>query len=319
VIHYRTFRNDDPPGLMAVWNEAFIGRGAVQLRHSSALEQHAFAKPYFDPAGLVVALEDGYHVGFAHAGFGPNSTETALSYAGGVICVVGVRPSHRRRGIGSELLERCEDYLRGRGARTLYAGPMRPFNPFYLGLYGGSDLPGFLASDAAASPFLEYHGYEPEHTCLVFHRPLDRPVNIVDGRFAGLRRQYEVRVTPRSQLGTWWQECTQGPLEVMEFRLEEPGTNKPVARAEVWEMEAFSWRWGVPVVGVMDVAVREELRRQGLAKFLLASMLRYLQEQYFGLVEVQTVERNQIGVKLFRGLGFEQVDFGRLYRRSARG
>jgi ribosomal protein S18 acetylase RimI-like enzyme len=302
--------------LVEIWNEAFTGRGSVQLRHSSPLERYAFAKPYFDPAGLIVALEGDKRVGFAHAGFGPNPSETKLSHAVGVICRVGVRPSHRRRGIGSELLARSEAYLRECGARTLFAGAKRPLNPYYFGLYGGSDLPGFLASDQAAGPFFQRHGYQPEETSLILQRPLDQPLTVVDGRFAALRRRYEVRALPRLGAQSWWQECTLGPLEMLDFRLVETLTGHPVASAEVWEMEGFSWRWGLPAVGLVDVMVRETLRRQGLAKFLVVSILRYLQEQYFGLVEVQSSDQNQAALKLFQGLGFEQVDFGQVFRKS---
>jgi ribosomal protein S18 acetylase RimI-like enzyme len=316
VIQYRSFRNDDPPGLVEIWNDAFPGRGAVRLRHSSPLERYVFCKPYFDAAGLIVAVEDGARVGFVHAGFGPNSSETALSFASGVTCVLGVRSSHRRRGIGSELLARAEAYLRAKGSRTFFAGAMRPVNPFYLGLYGGSELPGFLDSDKAAAPFLESHGYQPVDTALVFQRALDRPAAIVDGRFPGIRRRFEVRVVPRVGVRSWWQECVLGFIEPLEFRLDEVVSGQPAARAEVWEMEGFSWRWGVPAVGILDLAVRENFRRQGLAKFLVAHILRYLQEQYFGVVEVQTMQRNQPAVNLYRALEFEQVDFGRVYRRE---
>lgn len=314
AIKYRTFLNTDPPGLVEIWNEAFIGRGAAQLRNASPLERYAFCRPYFDPEGLFLAVEDDLRIGFAHAGFGPNNNETKLSYQAGVTAIVGVRPDYRHRGIGSELLGRCEEYLRQKGARAIYAGSMKPLNPFYFGLYGGSDLPGFLASDEAAGPFLEYHGYRPHDTCLVFQRRLDEALNIADGRFAGLRRKYNTRVVPRVGVGTWWQECAYGSLDTLEFRLEEVSSNKLVARAEAWEMEGFSWRWGVPSAGIMSILVREEMRKQGLAKFLVVQILKHLQEQYFGVVEVQSMERNQPGVKLFRSLGFEQVDFGRMYK-----
>src|SRR5207247_5857884 len=172
----------------------------------------AFATPYFDPAGLMVALDEGQRIGFAQAGFGPTDTEAALSRAAGVTCLIGVRPSYQRRGIGSELLSRCEAYLRDQGARTLYAGPMRPMNPFYFGLYGGSDLPGFLTSDAVAEPFLLHRGYHIHDTCLVYHRALQQALNIVDARFAALRRRFDVQVAARTGIQSWWQECVLGPL-----------------------------------------------------------------------------------------------------------
>lgn len=316
MIDYRSFRNDDPPGLMEIWNESFTGRGAVRLRHSSPLESHALARPYFDPAGLQVAVEDGVRVGFAHAGFGPLETGAALSRTSGVTCLIAVRASHRRRGIGTELLRRCEAYLTGHGASTLSAGAMRPMNPFYFGLYGGSNSPGFLASDPAAEPFLLSRGYLPQNTCLVYQRALQHNLTVADARFAGLRRRFEVQVAPRSGIQSWWQECTLGLVELIDFLLHEKATGQVVARTAVWEMEGFSWRWNQPAVGIVDLQVQEDMRRQGMAKFLLAQLLRYLQDQFFGIVEVQLAQANEAASHLFRGLGFEQVDVGKIYQKS---
>jgi ribosomal protein S18 acetylase RimI-like enzyme len=315
VVHYRSFRNNDPPSLALIWNEAFTARGEVRLKHSSPLESYVFAKPYFDPAGLIVALDDGVPIGFAHAGFGPTSAQAALDSGAGVISLIGVRPSYRRQGIGTELLRRCEEYLTSRGATVLFAGPMAPYNPFYFGLYGGSDSPGFLASDVPADAFLRRHGYQVEQTCLIFQRGLSQAVNIVDGRFAALRKNYEVRIVPRTGTGTWWQESTLGPVEVVEFHLQDKTTTQVVAHTSVWEMDLFSWRWSQPAVGILEVSVLPELRRQGLAKFLMIQLLRYLQEQYFGLTEVQLLDHNQPALGFFRGLGFDQVDVGRLYKK----
>jgi ribosomal protein S18 acetylase RimI-like enzyme len=316
VVYYRHFRNDDPPGLAEVWNEAFTGRGEVRLRHSSPLENYVFSKSYFDPAGLIVAVEDKLHVGFAHAGFGPNDQQTALCKSNGVVCAIGVRPSHRRRGIGSELLRRCESYLTSKGSKTIYAGPMAPFNPFYFGLYGGSDLPGFFSSDADAEPFLRRHGYQIQASTLVFHRALGEELSIADGRFPALRRQFEVRIVPKSGTSTWWQECVQGPVEAVEFLLQDKSSADVVARTLVWEMDGFSWRWNQPSVGILSIEVRDDLRQEGLAEFLLAQLLRYLQEQFFGLVEVQARADNRAAITLYQEIGFQQVDTGHRYRKA---
>jgi ribosomal protein S18 acetylase RimI-like enzyme len=287
----------------------------VHLRHSNPLERHVFAKPFFDPAGLILAEEDGKLVGFAHAGFGPGPNEATLSTKVGILCAIAVRPGHRRRGIGSALLERCESYLTDRGSQTLLAGPLKPNAPFYLGLYGGSDLPGFLASDPDAAPFLARHGYEAGEPVLVYQHRLDEPLVIADARFSSLRRRFELRVLPRIPLGSWWQECVLGLIEPVEFRLEDKLTNRPVARAIAWEMEGFSWRWSQPAVGLMDVLVLDSMRRQGIGKFLVAQVLRYLQDQFFAVAEVHAPAGNAAAVGLFRTLGFEQVDEGRSYRK----
>lgn len=317
MVDYRSFRNTDPPHLVEVWNESFTSRGVARLRHSSVLERHVFAKPYFDPQGLIVAEEDGKRLGFAHAAFGPNPRETLLCKQQGVICLVAVRPSSQRRGIGAELLRQAEAYLRERGAQTVCAGLLKPYTPFYFGIYGGSDLPGMPLSEKGAGPFLEKHDYKPLETTFIFQRFLDKPINIADGRFANLRRRFDVRILPRIALGTWWQECSLGLAEPVEFRLEEKLNGKVAGRATAWEMDTFSWTWNVPAVGILNIHVRDDLRRQGLGKFLLTQILRYLQDQYFGVTEIQTPETEQSLIGLYRSVGFEQVDAGRLYKKSS--
>ena len=84
-----------------------------------------------------------------------------------------------------------------------------------------------------------------------------------------------------------------------------------------WEMTDFGWRWGAPAVGILEVQVRNDLRRQGLGKFLIAQMLRHLQEQYFAVAEVHVPEEDETSAKLFRSLGFVQVDLGVSYKKVA--
>ncbi|HEY8504229.1 MAG TPA: GNAT family N-acetyltransferase [Gemmataceae bacterium] len=316
-MRYRRFRNDDPPALAAIWNESLLGRGAYQLRSSSVLDRFVFSKPYFEPEALTVAEGDSGPVGFSLAGFGASPDMASLDFEVGVTCAVVVRPEHRRRGVGTGLLRAGEAYLRARGARRLYAGPMEPHNPYGFGLYGGSGSPGFLCSDPAAAPFLEANGYVADRTTLVFQRKLDQPINVVDSRFSQLRRRYAVDRLQEAAISNWWRECMFATTEPIEFRLEDRLTRIPAARALVWEMDGFSSKWNYPAAGLLDVQVRPDLRRLGLAKFLLSQVLRYLQEQFFGIAEVQAQERNPAAVALLRSLGFEQVDVGRSYRLAA--
>jgi ribosomal protein S18 acetylase RimI-like enzyme len=316
VVSYRTFRNTDPPALADLWNEALTGRGAVKLSSSSPLEHLVFAKPYFDPAGLIVAVEAHKVVGFAHAGFAPNETEADVGKGEGVLSLIAVRPSHRRLGIGTGLLLRCEAYLRSAGATTVWAGRLFPHNPFYFGLYGGSETSGALESDRAASPFLIRRGYQVEQSYRVLQRSLRGPLNVVDTRFAALRRRFEFLAQPRKGTSTWWRECVLGLIELHDFCLEEKTTGEPVARASVWEMEGYSRSWNESALGLVELGVRPDLRRQGLARFLLAQMFRYLQDQYFSLVEVQVPETHESVLNLYHALGFQQVDTGHVYRRE---
>ena len=162
VTQFRRFRNTDPPALADVWNESHTARGAYPLRTPALLERWVFSKSYFDHDGLIVAVEnDRPRPGYALAGFAPTEDFSSLSFAEGVICSVAVRPADRRKGVGAALVERCEEYLIKKGTRTLRAGPVWPQCPFGFGLYGGTNCPGFLASDPDADPFFRSLGYTP--------------------------------------------------------------------------------------------------------------------------------------------------------------
>lgn len=315
MIRYRTSRNADPPGLVEVWNQSFTGRGAVRLQGPPWLEYFLYAKPYFDPESLIIASADQQMVGFSWTGFGPNDSESTLDLGSGVVCLLGVVPSYRNQGIGSELLHRAESYLSAHGSSDLFAGPMYPLNPYTFGLYGGSNSPGFLDSDPLARPFFEHRGYAVQSGCLVFQRSMQRALNVADGRFAAHRLRYEIHAGP-FQGTTWWQECFLGPVELHEYRLEDKLTGRTAARALMWEMETYTPRWNEHAIGITDIVVPAEMRRQGLAKFLLAQMLRYFQDQFFSLVEMQVHAENTAGINLLRGLGFEQVDSGHIYRKG---
>jgi ribosomal protein S18 acetylase RimI-like enzyme len=314
-IHYRSFRNPDPPALVRIWNESFAGRGAAFLQGTTPLEHHVLAKPYFDPAGLIVAVDENETpVGFIHAGFGPDATNQHLANEVGVICALAVQPTARGKGVGSELLQRAEAYLHDRGAKAIYFGAVQPRQPFYWGVYGGSEPVGVLASDTSADPFLRENHFEVAARQVVLQRTLDQPINAADARFVGIRRRTEVKITPRAGSKTWYDECVIGPLEMLQFQIHEQSTGNAVGEARVWDMDLFGWRWHQPAAGMIDLCVVEPRRRQGLGKYLVVQILKYLQEQFFTLVEVHAPATDTAALGLYHALGFSDVDEGRVYK-----
>ena len=126
---------------------------------AGVFDQFVLAKPYFDPAGLIVALENNVPVGFAHAGFGPNEDQNGLATETGTTYQLLLRSQHRNVELAGQLLARSEAYLRERGAKVIYAGGIRPLDAFYLGLYGGSELPGVLLKDPIFHEACQQNGY----------------------------------------------------------------------------------------------------------------------------------------------------------------
>jgi ribosomal protein S18 acetylase RimI-like enzyme len=316
VVSYRTFRNTDPPRLVEIWNETFTGRGAVCLASSTPLERYIFSKPLFDPAGLFVAEADGRCIGFAHAAVGHCPGTGAPEAPDGVICVLGVRPGSQRAGVGAELLRRSEEYLRRRDVRAMYAGGAWPRNPFYMGLYGGCESPGFLRSDAHAEPFFLRHGYRVDHQILVMQRTLEAPFKLFDPRFLSLRQRFDLQVDYPRTLRGWWRECVIGYIDPLEYVLIDRTSGHPAARTLIWDMESFSERWRSTAVGILDFEVLPDYRRQGLGKLFLSYIMRQVQEQFYQIVELHLHETNQQALRFLQGLGFKHVDTGQVFFKS---
>ncbi len=75
---------------------------------TNILEQQVLAKSYFDPSGLIVAVDHEQIVGFAHAGFGVDEDRRELSREMGVVCTVLVSPHQQHDEIAAQLLARAE-------------------------------------------------------------------------------------------------------------------------------------------------------------------------------------------------------------------
>lgn len=317
MITYRTFRNADPPHVRDLWNRNLKTRGFGKPSGCDQLEQALFSKPYFDREGLILAWDGKRLVGLCHAGFGCDESESRLDRNSGTICMLLVDESYRRRGIGTELLRRGQEYLQRGGSSVQYAGPLHPLNAFYLGLYGGSDLPGVLESNAGAIEFLSKRGYRDIDRCIVLQRSLDLVPAPTDTRLPLLRRGVEITVEPWPRLPSWWRACLMGQVIMLGYEMVDRASKERVGHAFVWEMENFERAWGLISVGIIELEISEPRRRQGYGKLLLHTMMKHLQEQRVKQIEVQTMQRNVAALRLYQSLGFTQVDVGHAYRYDA--
>lgn len=314
MVEYRTFRNADTPRLVAVWNETFTGRGSPPLSANTVVERYVLSKTIFNPNGIFLAIENDVCIGWAHAAMSGNPFNTQSV---GVICLIGVKPSHQRRGVGTELLRRCEQYLREQKADAIQAGGHWPNNPFYMGLYGGCESPGFLQSDAAAMPFFLKNGYRLDQKIHVLQRILDQPMKMFDPRFIPMRSRYDLGFGSPRRLLSGWHESVHGTVDPLQFVLTDRKAGTWVARTLVWEMEVFSLHWRRPTIGIFAFEVTAPARRAGVGRYFLSLIMKYIQEQFFTLVELQLEETNVAGLKFLRSLDFEDADIGQVFTRNA--
>lgn len=316
MYHFRPFRNSDPPRLAEIWRNQPPQRGVMQPVSAGLLEQFVFSKPYFDPEGLIVATHDGAPIGFVHAGFGPNDDETALSTDLGTTHLLMLRGDHRHAALADELLAWAEGYLRDRGARVLYAGGIRPLNGFYLGLYGGSELPGVLATDPVLGDMCLRNDYREIDRVVVLQRELSRFRQPISRTQRQLRRETTCHENYCPPAKTWWEACTTGAFERLRFTLEPNVGGEPSASVWFWDIEPLSTGWGVPTAGMYDLHVPSPLRRQGVATHLLVEAFARLSSRGIVLVEAQTMQTNAPAIALYQSLGFEKVDEGVVYRKE---
>ena len=280
------------------------------------LEQFVFSKPYFDPAGLIVALSEGRRVGFVHAGFGPNDEGTALATEIGTTYLLMLEGGVNDPALADELLSRSEAYLRERGATVLYGGGIRPLNGFYLGLYGGSELPGVLDTDPVLGDACRRNGYRQIDRVMILRR------NLSDFRPPLSRQQRQLRHTVASgesycpPTTNWWQASTTGAFEQLDFYVQAVDTSQLLGRVSFWDVEPLSTGWGVATAGMFDLEVTADSRRKGLATFLLAEAFNRLKNRGIVMVEAQTMQGNTPALAMYEKLGFETVGHGDVFRKG---
>lgn len=309
MTEYRTFRNTDPPQLAEIWRSQGSQRGLMQPMSATVFEQLVLAKPTFDPQGLTVATEAGRPIGFAHAAFGPTSDQSNLSTEKGGVSMLMTRRPDGNPAVASELLARSEQYLRSRGAKTLLAGGVRPLDPFYLGLYGGSQMSGILASDVHGQELFSTHGYQDVGRTLIWHRELSGFRPSVDRKLMQVRRRCcALQAIPDPLPKTWWEACTYGGFDRTRFELRKTPRDAPIASVMFWNMQPLSNSWGVQAAGLVDLQVAPNERRQAVASFLLGEAFRQLAVQNIMLVEAQSPESDATATAFFQKAGFKQVD-----------
>jgi ribosomal protein S18 acetylase RimI-like enzyme len=317
VYCLRPFRNADPPQLVQLWASQPPQRGLAQPINVGILEQYIFSKHYFDPRGMVVAEQEGRIVGMVHAGFGPNEAGSDLSTELGTTYMLMVRPDLRGTSLADELLVASEAYLRQRGSTVLYGGGVDTQSAFYLGLYGGSELPGVLLSDTYFQEVLTRHSYRECGRVMVVQRDLVRFRAPVTRDLRRLRRNADFETIYASPTDTWWQTSVYGHLERIEFQLRQPRSRQVIASCSFWDIEPLASTWGLRAAGLDSLRVEGAERRQGYATYLLSEAFKELQKRGITLVEAQTMLTNTPAIELYKKLGFAPVDHGIILRRES--
>jgi ribosomal protein S18 acetylase RimI-like enzyme len=318
VIRYRPFRNPDPPALARLWNRGLPALGVALPLASHEFDAMVVDKPTFDPAGLIVAEEDdGRPIGFVHAGFGPageGDRPRADDRELGTIAMFVVEPGRDDEALDRGLFEAAEAYLRSRGARVIYAGGQAPLNPFYWGIYGGSEFAGILSSHVSFHRAAQRSGYVPASNTVLLQADLSVP-EPRDPKAVILRRQTRIEVADDETPADWWDSAAIGAFRPTVYRLFTKDGGRELAHASTWEMAAFGRNDGRVHLGLHAVEVAPDARRQGFGRHLVGEIIRKARSQWNEVINVQTRSTNLPALGLYEAMGFVRVETSTLYRR----
>jgi len=316
LIRYRPFENRDPPALAEIWRTQRPIRGRIQAVTPQLIEEHVLAKPWFDRQGLIVACEGARPVGFVHAGFGADSSRSNVDCSQGTTCLLLVAPHDNRPLIAAELLDASEDYLRRRGASQLHAGSVEPLNPFYLGMYGSSDVAGVLASNTGWVRLLSNRGYEPSLRRVLAGRALGGYRAPVDRKQMQVRRKFKVAGPVTVLPDNWWDACVWALHDWTRYSLVLPGGGERIISATFWDVEPLGHSWGVQTAGLVKLDDTPEARGEGLTTYLLGEALRQFQSAGYGRFEAQAASDDASLLGVFAELGLVEYDDGVLWRKK---
>ena len=258
----------------------------------------------------MVAVEDDYLLGFAHGGFGPSQDGSTLAHDVGVVSTV-LTSAHAPDHVAHELLQRVEGYLTVCGVKRLLAVGAGLWCPFYLGLYGGAELPGVLVDDPAGDVFRQAD-YHPQGAVSVYERSLIGFRPPIDRDLMQVRRSFHIEATLDPPAANWWDACTLADADRTEFVLETRDHSQQRGRMVFSEMEQLSNSWGVRAVGLTHWKEPDE-GDQNTHLFLLGEAMRQLQTQGVSIVEAQldpSADDSQRRLEMLQRLGFDAVDQG---------
>ena len=181
AIEYSHPTRDDIPAIIELWNAAFGPSFPLTQR---LLRQTMEFDPFYEADGCFLARDEGKIVGWVLSKSMKNAGPEMGRFQGrGGIGAICVHPEWQRRGIGSELLNRAENFLRASNS------------PLTLLYYPHHLLPGIPSQNAAAKAFFQKREYSGWRECVDLQRDL-RDFQLPDKVLRALEANPSVEIRP---------------------------------------------------------------------------------------------------------------------------
>jgi len=170
------FQDCHLPDVVSLWNKACREGMPYKPFTEEGFKKKFLDNPHFSYEGTFVGVEDGRVIGFANGlykkEFLPNETHENTP---GYLTFVLVDSAYRRRGYGTRLLQRVEQFFKDAGKKEVQVIFFNPINlEWFIPNTDGHDHPNAPGVDTGGPgyPFLKKNGYRDRTRELSMHLDL---------------------------------------------------------------------------------------------------------------------------------------------------
>ncbi|HIE50658.1 MAG TPA: GNAT family N-acetyltransferase [Armatimonadetes bacterium] len=316
-VELKPFAAEEVPRLIDLWNEVVYTDGSEERYGCMTPERfknRVLDNPNFAPEGAILAYSQGRLVGFCLVATRREPSPVIdIATLPGYLSALLVHPQHRRRGIGSALLQAGIGYLRRQGKRQIRTGYRNPI-PLFVGIE---------VEDTAALSFFRAQGFEEE---IEWRMRLSLAGFAKDREMEELRRRLGaegVEVHPlqeqevedllallQAHFAGWYEpmynDAHRGTLEL---------SNLFVARRGEALVGFVRVGWSGDTGGVWGIGVAPEKRNKGVGTWLLFAALNRLKRAGVETVNLSTGATNFAAQRIYGKAGFQKVGAFAIFRK----
>ena len=274
-----TYARQHLEGITSLYNAETASEPYIAPLTPERFIQYVERKTYFDPAGLLVAIESGTVIGWVHACVAPGSEPRHDPGEPVARIRMLIYPASRLE-VGRVLVSEATDWLRRSGQKVLLAMHSQAGYPFYRGLWLGSE-PKCPATMPHLQLALEVGGYKTTLESAVMAA--------------------EIAAAPGAIPPPRGIELIEAPAEMAHEPMRESWDGFEPIRVRAYsggqELGSLGWvllpqlaeRLGAPCMSIWSMGVKAEHRRRGIATAMLARAMSQARSQgaRFALVSTQ--------------------------------
>lgn len=136
----------------------------------------------------------------------------------------------------------------------------------------------------------------------------------VSFRLTMIRRKWELLRSDLPKPCPWWWCARYGRLDSCYCQLIPRGGGTPVAGLTVVGLGLYAHTWHEQAIGISDLWVTEDQRRQGYGQTLLVEVIKWLRQEVVTAITANIPESDAAAQAVFRTSGFQTIDRGVVYR-----